>query len=70
MTNPDRRRGRKPSISFSLNAAPALRKCLCCEKQFASDSIGNRICTACKDTAAYRSGMQSCALGPISRNGR
>ena len=32
------------------------RKCLMCSKDFVSSHVGERVCTNCKSTAAWREG--------------
>jgi hypothetical protein len=33
---------------YQVNPERKLRKCLCCEKKFMSEWIGNRMCEPCK----------------------
>lgn len=41
------------------------RKCLRCLKGFRSKHIGNRICSRCKDSAAYRESVELEEYGVI-----
>jgi len=53
-------KGRRPKLDVhSGHFAPTclkVRRCLMCGDEFSSSHIGERVCTACKTTSAWRSG--------------
>lgn len=43
-----------PGVDFiESRDVPALRKCLCCSRNFPSSHIGNRLCEPCKGTTLF-----------------
>lgn len=43
-----------PGVDFyESRDVPAIRRCLCCSRNFPSSHIGNRLCEACKSTVAF-----------------
>ena len=49
-------RGRRTKFKKpeSSNLNEATRKCLSCQKDFASEWVGNRICNKCRNTSKFR----------------
>ena len=44
-------------LTQAINDVPKKRSCLCCNLVFESESFGNRICSRCKSTTAWRNGI-------------